>query len=75
MTISNSDAARSLGSMRSQKKADSSRRNLAAARAKVAKALAAYKDAQYGEEKSATLHALKKAIGAPVLLVPGKETR
>jgi hypothetical protein len=62
MTITSTEAARSLGAIRSEKKSASSRRNLAKARATTAAALAAYKAAQDGEAKSVALTALKTAM-------------
>ena len=66
------EAGRLGGLSRSAKKVAASRRTIAAARATVAKAMAAYKAAQDGEEQSVALSSLKKAIVAPVLLIPEK---
>jgi hypothetical protein len=64
-TITNSDAARALGSVRSEKKSAAGRRNLQKARKKIADALAAY--------QQEPAHA-ETAPRSPVLFIPKGKT-
>jgi hypothetical protein len=63
-TITNSEAGRALGAIRTPEKAAASRKNLAKARAKIKAALDAYKTARPVETKTPS--------NTPTLLITGK---